>query len=103
YYVRVKVQGSNEWSEWSEPLEIKEKDTFLKPTITASGSTYFPTLDGATSVVLSAPGYADYRWSNGQNGGASQSPYHSNHGPGYRYVQVLEPDGCWSSLSDTVY
>lgn len=103
YYVRIKTQGSNEWTAWSEPVEIKAKETFLKPTIAVSGSTFFPTLDipQVKNVTLSASeGYTNYKWNYGNNG-QTQTLY--DNGTGYRIVQVNDAYGCRSSWSDTVY
>lgn len=100
YYVRVKVQGSNEWSMWSEPLEIKPADPIPGPKIATTGSTFFPSPDGVTSVTISMPeGYGNYTYNHGSPGFRTQVI--SNNFDGYRIGKALQ--NCWTEWGDTLY
>lgn len=108
YYVRIKTYDTSKWSEWSEPLEIRPADPIAAPKIIASGSTFFPTLDGipgsegATSVKVSFPNpneYSKYEWNYGS--GIEQNI--GNNGGGIRTIRVKKKNGCWSEYSDTLW
>lgn len=68
-------------------------DNKLSPKITVSGATIFCKGD---SVVLSAPGYASYRWSNG-----ATTPSITVTSSGKYHVTVANNGGC-AGVSDTV-
>lgn len=103
YQVRFKrkkyyFSGPSEWSEWSYPVEIPEKEALPAVAISASGSTALNGLDGSTSVTLSAPaGFQYYDWSNGST---SQSISVSN--PGSYSVTVNNDNICRSPLAKAV-
>ena len=94
----MRFRRGNEWTEWSDPVVIQYIGPTPPVSITASGSVHFPTLDGKTSVTLSAPdGYEFYEWSNGST---TQSIQVSN--PGTYSVAVTAFNGCPGDFSEPV-
>ena len=87
------------WSQWSEsPVKITVGQGTPPVEIAVEGSTALPSLDGKSSVVLSAPtGYEAYTWSNGAK---TQSITVSN--AGSYTVSVTEIGGCPGPASAAV-
>lgn len=113
YEVRIKTRGSSEWTEWSEPAEVKIRDPFIPP-VAVSGSTTFPSLDNAPDVTLSYEGqyYQNQifwqrnkngeSWGTQQNGASSITVSGSNNAVMYYRVRLTEPNRCNSEYSDTI-
>ncbi|MEO0334496.1 MAG: fibronectin type III domain-containing protein [Bacteroidota bacterium] len=94
----MRFRRGSEWTEWSDPVIIQYTGPTPPVTISASGSVHFPTLDGTTSVTLSAPdGYEFYEWS---NGATTQAIQVSN--PGSYSVAVTAFNGCPGEFSEPV-
>ena len=94
-----RFKRGNVWSQWSEhPVKIVVNQGTPPVTISVEGSTALPSLDGKSSVVLSAPdGYEAYAWSNGAK---TQSITVSS--AGTYTVSVTAPEGCPGPASEAV-
>jgi fibronectin type 3 domain-containing protein/predicted esterase len=102
YSVRFKKKkyffsGQSEWTDWSEPVNIIYKAPTAPVAISQSGSATLPSLQGNTSVILSAPAGYTYLWS---TGATTQSITTST--PGVYTVKVTTPGGCQSESSAPV-
>jgi len=65
YTCRIQNKLTGLWTDWSDPVEIKQKSVTNTPPIGVSGlkSIVLPAPDGSTTTALELPtGYADYAW-----------------------------------------
>lgn len=94
------------WTDWSEPVELKEKAPTQTPPIApvAGKSVYLPSPDGSTSVTLELPtGYEEYTWKNATSGAILGTNRTLNvTTPGTFIASVKEFGGC-SSLDSPPY
>ena len=101
---RVSTYGDSLWSDWSPvPVVIKTKAATMSPNIQAIGASYvIPSLDGSTSVTLTAPaGYVSYLWQKeGSTTTLGTSQTLSATSPGDYKVKVTEQFGCSSNFSN---
>ena len=102
---RVSTLGDSLWSNWSPvPVVIKTKAATMSPNIQVAGSASFaiPSLDGSSSVTLTAPaGYVSYLWQKEGSTttlGTAQTLVATS--PGDYKVKVTEQFGCSSNFSN---
>ncbi|MEM9388890.1 MAG: LamG-like jellyroll fold domain-containing protein, partial [Bacteroidota bacterium] len=102
YEGRILLEG--EWTEWSDPVEIKLKEPTQTPPINVEGglSHVIPSPDGRTAASLVLPdGYISYQWEDATTAQViSTSSVLANIGPGSYRATVTEEGGCSSLYSE---
>ncbi len=92
------------WTDWSDPIEIGEKETTITPPIQVNGlqSHVIPSADGSSSVELMLPeGYASYVWKQvGSETVLGTERIFTTSTPGDYIASVAEFGGCSSVYSD---
>lgn len=102
---RVSSYGDSLWSDWSPvPVVIKTKAATMSPNIQVNGAASYviPSLDGSTSVTLTAPaGYTSYLWQKeGNTTTLATTQTYTATSPGSYKVKVTEQFGCSSNFSN---
>lgn len=101
YTGRLKNQG--EWTDWSDPVEVKEKDVTYTPDIEVDGlhSKVLPAPDGSTTVPLTLPDdYVSYEWTNTGTSSVVGTDQDYEASVGSYTAIVVEKNGCSSVPSD---
>lgn len=98
---RGRIKNRGQWSEWSDPVEVKLKPTTITPPIQLANlqSTVVPDINGNSAVSLTLPeGYETYTYfKNGTSVGTARTV--TVNGPGTYEARVKEFGGCSSSNS----
>lgn len=100
---RSRIRRGNQWSDWSDPVQIKIKDVTQTPPIEVEGtrSNFLPDLSNNNTVPLTLPdGYSNYQWRNADNHQIIGTQRTVNVGIGNYYAIVTEENGCSSIPSD---
>ena len=99
YFVSVLING--EWTDWSEPKTVEQREPTATPPISTSGvqTRILPDPNGRMEVPLFLPaGYETYEWF--KDGVSYSSNDVVNAGPGTYTALVQEKFSCSSFLSD---
>lgn len=105
----VRFRRGSEWTPWSKPVEVKQKDLSQLPEVQTVGlsSTHLPAPDGSTTVELKVKGdgvdgksFLEYEWKReGQSGIlGTNSTFTASSAGGYQ-VSVKDVSGCFTNFS----
>lgn len=103
YTMRLKNRGV--WTDWSDPVEVKQKAVTATPPIQVSGlkSKVLPAPDGSVATSLELPeGYESYTWKNSTGQVVSNERIYSGATVGTYTAVVKEVYGC-SSIESPVF